>query len=207
MEGYQEIKILDINLSDETVEERILSKEIINLYPDGSAFGMYLLLQEMDSGADPLSSSNLLIFTYNNRNAAKKPEEQLVITTKSPLNASVGDSKVESFFPYVLKKYGLYAMIFRGKAKKPVYFYMNSSHYEIRDAHAIWGKVTGESERIIKEQLQENELEMAQIGPAGENMIKYSCIITMTNRANGRSGTGAVMGSKNLKAIVLSKTK
>ncbi len=91
------------------------------------------------------------------------------------------------------------------KQKKPVYFYMNANCYEIKDAHAIWGMVTGESEKIIKQQLKENELEMAQIGPAGENMVKYSCIITMTNRANGRSGTGAVMGSKNLKAIVLNK--
>ena len=207
MEFSPEVKVLDIDLSNETIEERILSQEIISLYPDGTAFGLYLLLQEMDQNADPLAPSNILVFTSTGNIGSKKPGDFLVITTKNPLNNSIGDSKVVSDLPNLLRLKGIYAVIFRGKAKTPVYFYMNGDRYSIRDAQAIWGKVSDEAARIIKKEVKENELEIAQIGPAGENMVKYSCIISMTNRANGRSGTGAVMGSKNLKAVVINKSK
>ncbi|MHB1392137.1 MAG: aldehyde ferredoxin oxidoreductase family protein [Clostridia bacterium] len=84
---------------------------------------------------------------------------------------------------------------------------MDGDKAEIRDAQNIWGKVTGEAEAIIREELGDKDVEIAQIGPAGENLVKFACIINMCNRANGRNGMGAVMGSKNLKAVVVKKAK
>lgn len=199
------VKILDIDLYHETIVEREIENDVVKLYPDGAAFALYVLLQEMDSNAEPLSPANILVFTYDRGDKVGMNGSHLIITTKSPINAQVGDSKVESGLPQILNSKDIVAMIIRGKAKKPVFVYMNGNHYEMRDAAKLWGKVTGESERMIREEFHTEELEMAQIGPAGENMVRYSCIITMKNRANGRNGTGAVMGSKNLKAIVSSK--
>ncbi|SDY44141.1 aldehyde ferredoxin oxidoreductase N-terminal domain-containing protein [Tindallia californiensis] len=199
------VKILDIDLYHETILEREIENDVAKLYPDGVAFGLYVLLQEMDSNAEPLSPANILVFTYDRNDKIGADGNHLIITTKSPINAKVGDSKVESDLPQILNSKDIVAMIIRGKAKKPVFIYMNENQYEMRDAAKLWGKVTGESERMIREEFHSEELEMAQIGPAGENMVRYSCIITMKNRANGRNGTGAVMGSKNLKAIVSSK--
>ncbi len=207
MKFNSDVKILDIDLSNETIEERILPQEITNLYPDGTAFGLYLLLQEVDQDVNPLAPANILIFTYMESVGSKKPGDYLVITTKSPLNNSIGDSKVMSALPNLLRIRDIYAIIFRGKAKNPVYLYMEGENYSIRGAQAIWGRVSDEAARIIKKEVKEDALEIALIGPAGENMVKYSCIISMTNRASGRSGTGAVMGSKNLKAIVIKKSK
>lgn len=206
MESNPKVNVLDINLSNEIIEERELPQEIVKLYSDGASFGLYLLLQEMDQNADPLSPSNALIFTYAASIDLKKAENDLIITTKSPLNNSIGDSKVISALPNLLKEREIHAIVFRGKAKTPVYLHIGRDHLSIRSAKGVWGKVSDEAARILKKESDEENVEIVQIGPAGENMVKYSCIISMTNRANGRSGTGAVMGSKNLKAIVMNRS-
>ena len=90
-----------------------------------------------------------------------------------------------------------------GKAEKPVYLWINEGNFELRDASHLWGKITGEAERSIKEELGDDKIEVLQIGPAGENGVRYAGIFSMSNRANGRTGLGAVMGSKNLKAVAV----
>ncbi|SET76526.1 Aldehyde ferredoxin oxidoreductase, N-terminal domain [Natronincola peptidivorans] len=129
------------------------------------------------------------------------------VTTKRPLTNGIGSSEAGGFFPAHLKGNGYDAVVFRGKASTPVYLYVDGEKIEIRDAKRLWGKVTGETEKCIKEELEEEKLEIAQIWLAGENLVRYACIMNMSNHANGRNGTGAVMGSKNLKAVVVKKTK
>ncbi len=106
-----------------------------------------------------------------------------------------------------MKANGLDAVIFRGKSETPVYVYINGDQVEIKDAKNVWGKVTRDAEEVIKKEIGDDKLEIAQIGPAGEKLVRYACILNDSTRANGRNGVGAVMGSKNLKAMVVHKGK
>jgi len=131
----------------------------------------------------------------------------LLFQSKSPLTGGMGDSQAGGFFPVHIKANGLDAIVVKGKADKPLYIFIDGEDVELKDASSIWGKVTGEAEKLIREDLGRDDVEIAQIGPGGENLVNYACIINMCNRANGRNGMGAVMGSKNLKAIVVAKGK
>ena len=105
--------------------------------------------------------------------------------------------------PLNFKFAGFDAIVIKGKAEKPVYLWVNEGNYELKDAAHLWGKITGEAEASIKEELGDNKIEVLQIGPAGENGVRFAGIFSMSNRANGRTGMGAVMGSKNLKAVAV----
>ncbi len=208
MNSFPEAKILDINLSNGTVVTETLDAETYRLYPGGSALGMYLMLREMKPKIDPLSEENLLIFSVSPLTGLPiSGQSRMVVTTKSPLTGTAGDSQAGGFMPAHIKFNGYDSIIFRGKAKKPVYVYIDGDQIEIKDGKNVWGKVTGEAEEIIREELGEQKVEIAQIGPGGENLVKYACIMNMCNRANGRNGVGTVMGSKNLKALVVKKSK
>jgi len=205
---FPDAKILDVDLTSGNISTRVLPGEIYRLYPGGSALGLYLILQEMDPKVDPLSPENMLVFSVSPLTGLPvSGTSRVTITTKSPLTGTIGDSQAGGFFPMHLKANGWDSVVFRGKSEKPVYLYIDGDKAELRDASNIWGKVTGEAERIIKDELGHEDIEVAQIGPAGENLIRYACIINMCNRANGRNGTGTVMGSKNLKALVVKKGK
>lgn len=200
-------RILDVDLTNSTISVKNLPGEVYRLYPGGSALGVYLILQEMDAGIDPLSKNNILVFSVSPLTGlAFSGNSRLVVTTKSPLTGTIGDSQAGGFFPAYLKANGWDAIIFRGKANRPVYLNLDGDKAELRPADHLWGKVTGEVETLIKSETG-SDVEIAQIGPAGENLVRYACIINKNNRANGRNGTGAVMGSKNLKAVVVKTAK
>jgi aldehyde:ferredoxin oxidoreductase len=122
---------------------------------------------------------------------------------KSPLTGAIGDSQGGGFFPAELKFAGFDAIVIKGKAENPIYLWINEGNFELRDASHLWGKITGEAEISIKEELNDDKIEVLQIGPAGEKGVRFAGIFSMSNRANGRTGMGAVMGSKNLKAIAV----
>lgn len=205
---FPDAKILEVDLSSGKITTRLLSREIYRLYPGGSALGVYLLLQEMEPKIDALSPENMLIFSVSVLTGLPiSGISRLNITAKSPLTGAIGDSQSGGFFPAHLKMNGWDAVIFRGRAERPVYLYINGDDAELRDAQNVWGKVTGEVEKIIRTEIEDKDLEIAQIGPGGEKLVKYACIINRCNRANGRTGMGAVMGSKNLKAVVVKKGK
>jgi len=208
MSSFPNANILEIDLSSKIIEAKVLDGETYRLYPGGSSLGMYLLLKGMGAGVDPLSPDNLLVFSVSALTGLPiSGISRMVVTTKSPLTGTAGDSQAGGFFPIHLKANGWDAVVVKGKAEEPIYVYIDGNDIKLLDASEIWGKVTGEAEDIIKKELGSKDLEIAQIGPAGENLVKYACIINMCNRANGRNGTGAVMGSKNLKAIVVKKKK
>lgn len=208
MVAFPDAKILDVDLTHHKVSTRTVEGETYRLYPGGSALGLYLMLQEIGVGIEPLSPENMLIFSVAPITGLPiSGQSRMVVTTKSPLSGGIGDSQAGGFFPVHLKANGYDAVVFRGRSPNPVYLYIDGERIELRDAQNLWGRITGETEELIKEELGEKNLEIAQIGPAGENLVRYACIINMCNRANGRTGTGAVMGSKHLKAVVVKKAR
>ena len=206
MSDFPEARVLEVDLSRNTVEKKTIPAETYRLYPGGSILGLYLLLQEMEPGVDPLSPENMLVMSVSPLTGLPiSGLSRLAITTKSPLTGAIGDSQAGGFFPAELKANGWDAVVFRGRAERPVYLSIRGEEVELRDASPVWGKVTGEAEKAIREDLGDSDLHIAQIGPAGENLVRYASVMNMCSRANGRNGTGAVMGSKNLKAVVVKK--
>ncbi len=208
MSLFPEARVLDVDLEHGTVAVKTIPGEIYRLYPGGSALGLYLFLNRIKTGVDPLSSGNVLVMAVSPLTGLPiSGLSRVNVTTKSPLTGAIADSQAGGFFPAELKANGWDAIIFSGRASEPVYLYITGEKAELRSAASAWGRVTGEAEKEIRAELGEDNLQIAQIGPAGENMVKYASIMNMCNRANGRNGTGAVMGSKNLKAVVVKKGK
>ncbi len=202
----KDARILTVNLTDERCSTEMLPAELYRKYPGGSALGMYLMLERMAPETEPLSPDNLLIFCVSPLTGIPiSGQSRMCVTTKSPLTGTAGDSQVGGFIPAHVKGNGYDAIIVSGKAKRPVYLYIEKDKVEIRDASKLWGKVTGEAEQLIYEDLGDTKIESSIIGPAGENQVLYASIMHMRSRANGRNGVGAVMGSKNMKALVVKR--
>lgn len=205
---FPDARILMVDLTKGEIKIDILPSEVYRLYPGGSALGLYLAMQDIKPGIDPLSPENTLVFSVSALTGLPiSGISRLNVTAKSPLTGTIGDSQSGGYFPAYLKGNGYDAIVFSGKAVKPVYLFIDRNKVELKNAENIWGRVTGDAEEIIRNDLNRNDIEIAQIGPGGENIVKYACIINMCNRANGRNGMGAVMGSKNLKAVVVAKSK
>ena len=134
-------------------------------------------------------------------------QSRMTACARSPLTGAIGDSQCGGFFPAEMRAAGADAFVFTGQSKEPVYLWLNDGKAELRPAKHLWGKVTGEVDALIKEELGDQKVEIAQIGPAGENRVRFAAIMNMVNRANGRTGLGAVMGSKRLKAVVVRGSK
>jgi aldehyde:ferredoxin oxidoreductase len=197
-------KILHVNLTNGDLEVEEPSESFYRKYLGGSALNMYYLLTQMLPGADPLGPDNILALSVGVTTGAPiSGQSRMTSTAKSPLTGAIGDAQCGGFFPAEMKFAGFDAFIIKGQAPEPVYLWVNDGAYELRDARHLWGKITGEVETILQDELGDQHLEVAQIGPAGENLVRYAAIINMSNRANGRTGMGAVMGSKKLKAVVV----
>lgn len=208
MQMFPEAKILYVDLTNDKISKGTLDSETYRLYPGGSSLALYLMLQEMDPKVDALSPENMLVFAVSPLVGLPfSGNSRLVITAKSPLTGGIGDSQGGGFFPAHFKANGYDAIVFRGKAKSPVYLYIDEDTVELRPADNIWGLGTLDTEEKIKEEMSSDKLEVCCIGPAGENMVRYAAVINNANRANGRTGMGAVMGSKNLKAVAIKKQK
>lgn len=202
----KDAKIVRIDLTTQKVVFDSLPGYLYEKYPGGSALGMYYLLKEMDPKVDPLSPQNMMVFAVSPLTGIPiSGQSRMCLTTKSPLTGTAGDSQVGGFIPAQVKANGYDAIIITGKSEEPVYIFIDKEKVEIKSAKNIWGKVTGEAEKLIYEELGETKLESSIIGPGGENLVKYASIMHMRSRANGRNGVGAVMGSKNLKALVVKK--
>ena len=201
--GYQG-KILHVNLTSGALEIEQPDEGFYRTYMGGSALGMYYLLKNTPAGVDPLGPENTLVLSLSPLTGAPvSGQSRMTSTAKSPLTGAAGDAQCGGFWPAELKFAGFDAVVVTGKATNPVYLWLHDGEAELRDASHLWGKTTGEVEAQIKEELGDRKVEIAQCGPAGEKLVRYACIINMSNRANGRTGMGAVMGSKNLKAVAV----
>lgn len=196
-------KILKVNLDNHEIKVEKFSEEFYRQYMGGPGVGVYFLLKFMEAGIDPLSSKNVLVLAPGLLTGTSAPAvPRYTVCAKSPLTGAVGKSEAGGFWGPELKKAGFDAVVITGKSQSPVYINIFNENVQIKDAVPIWGKDTLESDKILKKEV-DHKAKIAQIGPAGENMIPYSNISNELAHFNGRNGMGAVMGSKNLKAIVV----
>ena len=201
-------KILHVDLTNLKTWVETPPESFYRKYGGGSAMGMYYILKEMPKGVDPLSPQNLLtLFVGVPTGLSISGQSRMVANARSPLTGAIGDAQCGGFFPAEMKFAGYDGIVLRGRAPKPVYLWIKDGSVEIRDAAHLWGKTTGEAEDALKEELGDSKVEVMQIGPGGENLVRFAAMINMVNRANGRTGMGAVMGSKNLKAVVVRGAK
>ncbi|MCD6520841.1 MAG: aldehyde ferredoxin oxidoreductase family protein, partial [Anaerolineae bacterium] len=197
-------KILHVDLSSGKIETEEPPESFYRTYMGGSALAMYYLLNNLPPGVDPLSPENILVISVGVLTGAPiSGLSRVMANAKSPLTGAIGDSEGGGFWPAEFKFTGYDAIIFTGRAPKPVYLWIHDGEVELRDASHLWGKVTGEAEALIREELGDKRIQVLQIGPAGEKLTRFAAIMNMSTRACGRTGMGAVMGSKNLKAIAV----
>jgi aldehyde:ferredoxin oxidoreductase len=197
-------KILHVNLTTREIKIEKPGTAFYRKYMGGSAMGLYYLLKDMPGGVDALGPENVLCLMASVITGVPiSGQSRLTATAKSPLTDCIGDSQMGGFAPAELKFSGFDGIVLKGKADSPLYLWIHDGEAELRDASHLWGKITGEAETIIKEELDDRKVEVMQIGPAGENLVRFAAIMSMSNRAFGRTGMGAVMGSKNLKAIAI----
>lgn len=201
-------KILLVDLATSTFRIEVPRESFYRQYAGGSALGLYYLLRDLPPRVDPLSPDNILCLSLSVLTGAPiSGQSRLMANAKSPLTGAAGDSQAGGFFPAELKFAGYDAIVIRGRSPTPVYLWIRDGIVEVRDARHLWGKLTGEVERLLREELGDDKVEIAQIGPAGEDLVRFAAIINMASRANGRTGMGAVMGSKNLKAVAVRGTR
>ena len=173
-------------------------------YFGGRGFISYYLLRELKPGTDPLSSENKLVFAAGVVTGAPVGGSgRNSVGAKSPLTGAYGDAEVGGYWGAELKQAGYDAIIVDGRAESPVYLWIKDGEVEIRDASHLWGKTTAETQEIIRSDVGEPLARTAIIGQAGEKLVRYACILNDVTHAAGRTGMGAVMGSKNLKAIAV----
>jgi len=197
-------KILRVDLSRGKTSSENLNLKWARLFIGGKGLGAKYLYEELKPGTDPLSPANVLILMTGPLVGTTAPcAPKYAIFTKSPLTGTFLDSYMGGYLGAELKFAGFDAVIIKGKAKKPVYLWITDGKAEIRDAKDLWGLDVHETEKRIKEELGDKEVKVAAIGPAGENLVKIACITVDLYRHAGRGGGGAVMGSKNLKAIAV----
>lgn len=197
-------KILRVNLSSGRIWEEHPEEDFYRRYFGGRGFISYYLLKELKPGIDPLGPDNPLIFAAGlvtgvpvggcGRNS---------VGARSPLTSAYGDAEAGGYWGAELKAAGYDAIIIEGRSSSPVYLWLHDSQAEIRNASHLWGKPTARSQALIHQELGDPVIRTAQIGSAGERLVRYACIMNDLSHVAGRTGMGAVMGSKNLKAVAV----
>jgi len=199
-------KVLRVNLTEQKSTVEDLPQETARDFIGGAGFGIKYLFDEVKGGTDALGPENKLIFASGPFSGTTIPcASRMAVTAKSPLTGAVGMALTGGHFPVELKFAGYDALIIEGKAETPTYVWIKDGEVKFRSAKKLWGMKTTDTQQIIKNELHDQNIRIACIGPAGENQIKIACIINEW-RAVGRKGLGAVMGSKNLKAIAIRGT-
>ncbi len=197
-------KILHVDLTTGTLEIEEPPEELYRTYLGGSALGLYYLLKNTPAGADPFGPENTLAFMLSGITGAPVAgQSRCTVVGKSPLTGAVGDSQAGGFWPAELKFAGFDGIVVKGSSPEPVYLWINQGVAELRDASHLWGTTTTTTKAMLEDELGDKRIEVIGIGPAGEQGVRFSAIMSMANRAHGRTGMGAVMGSKNLKAIAV----
>ncbi|WP_312305771.1 MULTISPECIES: aldehyde ferredoxin oxidoreductase family protein [Diaphorobacter] len=201
-------KILRVNLSAGTVTPEPLNMDWARQYLGSRGLGTKYLVSEIDPQVDPLSPDNKIIWaTGPLTGTMASTGGRYTVITKGPLTGAIACSNSGGYWGAELKMAGWDMVIFEGKSPKPVYLYINDDVAELRDAADIWGKSVWETEEHLKTTLQDPLTRISGIGRAGENQVLFAAVVNDLHRAAGRSGVGAVMGSKNLKAIAVRGTK
>jgi len=200
-------KLLVINLENNNITDEPLDEDIAKNFLGGAGYCCKYLYNKIEKGTDPLSPENILMFMTGPFCGSNAPTSgRFVVCAKSPLTGIWGESNCGGFFGPELKKAGYDGIIIKGASNDPVYIEITEDDVKIKDATLMWGKGIFETSKILKENLGSELTRVACIGQAGENLVKYA-IIASEDKAAGRTGMGAVMGSKKLKAITVRGSK
>lgn len=201
-------KVLRVNLTAGTCTPEPLNMAWANDYLGSRGLGTKYLCEEIDPKVDPLSPENKMIMaTGPLTGTMASTGGRYTVITKGPLTGAIACSNSGGFFGAEMKFAGWDMIIFEGRSPKPVYLFVENDVAELRDAAHLWGKTTWETEETIKALHQDPQIRVSSIGRSGENGVLFSCVVNDLHRAAGRSGVGAVMGSKNLKAVAIRGTK
>ncbi|MCJ7605461.1 MAG: aldehyde ferredoxin oxidoreductase family protein, partial [Dehalococcoidales bacterium] len=199
-------KILRVNLTAQTAAEEPVPEKLVKDYLGGAGFAIKYLYDEVKADTPALSEANKLLFAVGPLTATGAPcASRMAVVAKSPLTGAVGMALSGGQFPAEMKQAGYDMIIIEGKAEKPTYLSIKNGEVKFRSAAKLMGMMTSDTQEFIKEELGDHNYRIACIGPAGERQVPMACIVN-ERRAAGRKGLGAVMGSKNLKAIALRGT-
>ena len=205
--GYAGV-ILIVDLSTGELREDRPDDAFYRTYMGGSGLAMDYILKMMPAGADPLGPDNVLVLSVGVLTGAPIGGlSRVMANAKSPITDAIGDAQGGGHWPAELKFAGYDAIVVSGRAEKPVYLWLKDGKAEIRDASHLWGKVTGEVDAAIQDELGDSRIRVLQAGPAAEKGVRFGCIINQSTRACGRTGMGTVMASKNLKAVAVRGSK
>jgi aldehyde:ferredoxin oxidoreductase len=195
--------MLRVDLGSGEIRDEILDPQVAKDYIGGRGIGIYYLSRDVDPACDPLSAENVLVMAAGPLTGTGAPTgARYMVMTKSPLTGAITCSNAGGRFPTELKRSGYDGIVFSGRARHPVYLYIDAGQAALRDAAHLWGLTTHETTDRLREET-DAKARVACIGPAGEQLVRFAAIMNDKDRAAGRSGVGAVMGSKNLKAVVV----
>jgi len=202
--GYWD-RIVRVNLTTNQVETESPGAAFYRTYFGGKGLAAHYLLKEVPAGCDPLGPDNLLVFAVSPLTGAPAPAlSRFTVAALSPLTGRYGEGEAGGFWGAWLKFAGADAILVCGRASVPVYLHVHDGTVDVRDASAVWGRTTGATVDALKNEVGDPQARVVSIGPGGERMVRYACVIEGTSHAAGRTGMGAVMGSKLLKAVVVS---
>jgi aldehyde:ferredoxin oxidoreductase len=205
--GYWD-RVLHVDLSDGRTWIESLGDDWFRQYGGGRALIARELLEHVPPGADPLGPDNVLVFAPGVVTGAPVPGAgRHSVGAKSPLTNAWGEAESGGYWGAELKRAGWDGIVFHGVAAKPTYLWIKDDQVGLRDAGYLWGKLAADVEDIIREDLGEPRCRIAQCGPAGENLVRFALVANDLNEVAGRTGLGAVMGSKKLKAIAVRGTQ
>ncbi len=203
MQGYAG-RILRVDLTTGQTRAEPLEEARARKHLGGRGLGAQVLFDEMSPGADPLGPENRLVMAMGPLAGTNAPGSgRFAVVAKSPLTGVFGEAYTGGFFAHELKFAGYDGIVVEGKADKPVYVHVRDDLVEILDAAHLWGKETVDAQQAIRRELHDEGYRIAGIGIAGEKLVRFACVINDADRAAGRTGLGAVMGAKNLKAIAV----
>ena len=195
-------KIAYIDLSTGKIEIKPIPLDMRRKFLGGRGLDAYLLYNHTEKAVDPLGPKNTLMVSGGILTATlASATARTHVMAKSPLAGMIGSANMGGFFAPELAWAGFHHLVIKGKAEKPVYLWIQNGKIEIRDARNIWGKTVTEAQWAIREELGDEDIKSLVIGPAGENLVRFANVMTGIKNSGGRTGMGAVMGSKNLKAI------
>lgn len=201
-------KILRVDLSTGALDIETIDDDFYRLYPGGKALAGYILLNELPAHTDPFAPENVLVMANGLLTGAPvSTATRYVVSARSPLTNGYGESEAGGFWGPELKMAGFEAIVVKGRSAEPVYLWIQDGQAEIRPATHLWGRDTADVQEAIRSELGDNKIRVLQIGIAGENRVRYAGITNDLRHFNGRNGMGAVMGSKNLRAVAVRGTR
>ncbi len=201
-------KLLHVDLSTRETRSEEVPETVLRKHLGGGALACYLLLRDLPPGVDPLGPDNLLVFTTSVINGLSlSGTNRYTAAAKSPLTGGYGESEAGGWWAPELRAAGYDDLVIRGQAESPVYLWIKDGQVELRDARPYWGRLSGEVQDGLEQELGDRRIRVLQTGLAGERGVRFAAIVNQLKHFHGRCGLGAVMGAKRLKAIVVRGSK